>query len=419
VKILHTSDLHIGRSLYGRKRYEEYGAFLTWLAETIQQEQIDALLVAGDVFDTSAPSNRAQELYYRFLCRVAASSCRHVVVVAGNHDSPSFLNAPRELLKALDVHVVGDSRGAPEDEVLVLRNRQDAAEMIVCAVPYLRDKDIRVAEAGESIEDKESKLIDGIRSHYAEVGALAEQKREELGGHIPIVAMGHVFAAGGQTIDGDGVRELYVGSLAHVTAGIFPACFDYLALGHLHVPQKVNGLETIRYSGSPLPMGFGEAKQQKSVCQVTFDRQDGDRHATASVRLIDVPVFQQLERLKGDWDGISGRIRELKAMDSINESGAWLEVIYQGDDVISDLRERLESAVSGTRMEVLRIKNNRIIDRVLGQIRAEETLDDLNENDVFERCLDAHDVPDDQRQALRLAYRETVSSLLETDARAE
>ena len=151
MRVLHTSDWHIGRTLYGRKRYEEFESFLTWLAETIQQNRIDALLVSGDVFDTSAPSNRAQELYYRFLCRVAASVCRHVVVVAGNHDSPSFLNAPKELLRALDVHVVGSSTENTEDEVLVLRNEQDAPELIVCAVPYLRDRDIRVAEAGESV----------------------------------------------------------------------------------------------------------------------------------------------------------------------------------------------------------------------------------------------------------------------------
>lgn len=409
MRVLHTSDWHIGRTLYGRKRYEEFEAFLTWLAETIRQNEIDALLVAGDVFDTSAPSNRAQELYYRFLCRVAASSCRHVVVVAGNHDSPSFLNAPKELLKALDVHVIGSSTASPEDEVLVLRNEQDAPELIVCAVPYLRDRDIRVAEAGESVEDKERKLIDGIRTHYAAVAALAEQKREELGVDIPIVGTGHLFTAGGQTVDGDGVRELYVGSLAHVTAGIFPACFNYLALGHLHVPQKVNGSETIRYSGSPLPMGFGEAKQQKSVCQVEF-------HSTAaSVQLIDVPVFQKLERVKGDWDGISNRILELSATDS----QGWLEVIYDGTEVIGDLRERLEAAISGTQMEILRIKNNRIIDRVLGQIHEEETLDDLNVNDVFERCLAVHEVPEDQRPELLRAYQETVSSLYEDDVQAE
>jgi exonuclease SbcD len=409
MKVLHTSDWHIGRTLYGRKRYEEFEAFLTWLAETIQQNEIDALLVAGDIFDTSAPSNRAQELYYRFLCRVAASCCRHVVVVAGNHDSPSFLNAPKELLKALDVHVVGSSTASPEDEVLVLRNERDAPELIVCAVPCLRDRDIRVAEAGESVEDKERKLIDGIRTHYATVAALAEQKREELGANIPIVGTGHLFTAGGQTVDGDGVRELYVGSLAHVTAGIFPACFNYLALGHLHIPQEVNGSETIRYSGSPLPMGFGEAKQQKSVCQVEF-------HSTAaSVQLIDVPVFQKLERVKGDWDGISSRILELTATDT----QGWLEVIYDGTEVIGDLRERLEAAISGTQMEILRIKNNRIIDRVLGQIHEEETLDDLNVNDVFERCLAVHDVPEEQRPELLRAYQETVSSLYEDDVQAE
>ena len=409
MKILHTSDWHIGRTLYGRKRYEEFEAFLTWLAETIEQNEIDALLVAGDVFDTSAPSNRAQELYYRFLCRVAASCCRHVVVVAGNHDSPSFLNAPKELLKALDVHVVGSSTESPEDEVLVLRNEQDAPELIVCAVPYLRDRDIREAKAGESVEDKERKLIDGIRTHYTAVAALAVQKREELGGDLPIVGTGHLFTAGGQTVDGDGVRELYVGSLAHVTAGIFPACFNYLALGHLHVPQEVNGSKTIRYSGSPLPMGFGEAKQQKSVCQIEF------HNTAATVQLIDVPVFQKLERIKGDWEGISNRILELSA----TNSQAWLEVIYDGTEVIGDLRERLEATISGTQMEILRIKNNRIIDRVLGQIHEEETLDDLNVNDVFERCLAVHEVPEDQRPELLRAYQETVSSLYEDDVQAE
>ena len=181
---------------------------------------------------------------------MVASHCRHVVVIAGNHDSPSFLNAPKELLKALNVHVVGNASDCLEDEVLVLRNAQDAPELIVCAVPYLRDRDIRTAEAGESVEDKERKLTDGIRAHYAAVTALAEQKRAEFGGDIPVVGMGHLFTAGGQTIDGDGVRELYVGSLAYVTAQSFHS-FDYLALGHLHIPQMVSGTETMRYSGSP------------------------------------------------------------------------------------------------------------------------------------------------------------------------
>ncbi len=408
MRLLHTSDWHIGRTLYGRKRYEEFEAFLHWLAETIQGDGIDALLVAGDVFDTSVPSNRAQELYYRFLCRVAASPCRHVVVVAGNHDSPSFLNAPRELLKALNVHVIGSASENPEDEVLVLRDGRDTPELIVCAVPYLRDRDIRVAEAGESVEDKERKLIEGIRGRYAAVAAIAERKKIELGADVPVVAMGHLFTDGGQTVDGDGVRELYVGSLAHVTAGIFPENLNYLALGHLHVPQNVNGSGIMRYSGSPLPMGFGEAMQRKSVCRVEFHSR------AASVQLMDVPVFQKLERVKGDWDGISRRILELSAAGS----RAWLEVVYEGDEVMGDLRERLDAAVSGTQMEILRVKNSRVIDRVLGRIHEEETLEDLDANEVFERCLAVHDVPEQQRPELLRAYGEALSSLYEDEVNA-
>jgi exonuclease SbcD len=413
IRLLHTSDWHIGRTLCGRKRHEEFEAFLDWLAETLRENEVDVLLAAGDIFDSGAPANRAQALYYRFLRR-ASSSCRHIVVIAGNHDSPSFLDAPKDMLDAFGIHVVGNADDDPEKEALILRDALGLPELIVCAVPYLRDRDIRDAEAGESVEDKGKKLIDGIRDHYAAVAALAERKREEIGADIPIVGMGHLFVAGGQTVEGDGVRELYVGGLAHVSAGIFPARFDYVALGHLHVPQKVNGQENIRYCGSPLPMGFGEVKQQKSVCRVDFNA-CADRGWTASVRLIDVPVFQRLESVRGDWEKISGRICELRA----TGAKTWIEIIYEGGEIIGDLRERLENAVSGTRIEILRTRNNRTIDRVLGQSREAETQGDLDVNEVFERCLAFHSVPEDRRRELLGAYRETLASLDDDDSRAE
>ena len=399
MKILHTSDWHIGKSLYGRSRFEEFEAFLGWLADAIQQEEIDALLVSGDVFDSSAPSNRAQGLYYRFLCRVAESACRHVVVTGGNHDSPSFLNAPKELLKALDVHVVGSMTEDPSDEVIVLKDGQGNAELIVCAVPYLRDRDVRTAEAGESVQDKGKKLLEGIRAHYAAVGAIAEQRRGELGGGIPVVGMGHLFAAGGKV--GEGERELYVGTLAQVDAGVFPACFDYTALGHLHVPQMAGKRETVRYSGSPIPMGFGEAKQQKSVCVVEFSGRK------AEIGLLEVPLFQKLEGIRGGWEEISTRILEL----SVQDSDAWLEVAYDGAEVLGDLRERLEGAVAGTKLEILRIRNHRLMERVLSRQAEEETLDELDVMEVFQRCLAAHEVPEEQRGELVQTYKEVVDSL--------
>lgn len=412
MKVLHTSDWHLGRSLYGKKRYEEFSAFLYWLTQTIENEKVDALLVAGDIFDTSTPSNRAQELYYRFLCRVAASCCRHVVVVAGNHDSPSFLNAPKELLRALNVYVVGSMTEVLEDEVFVL-HAHDKPEAIVCAVPYLRDKDIRTIEPGETIDDKNAKLVEGLKKHYTDVCVIAEQKRTEFrntgNDSIPILAMGHLFATGGKTIDGDGVRELYVGSLAHVSKDVFPSIIDYLALGHLHVPQTVGGAEHIRYCGSPIPMGYGETTQKKKVVLIEFNG------TTPNIQELPVPCFQELIRIVGALDDIHAKLEKLKK----EESSAWLEIEYTGSDIIDNLREILEESMDGSAMEIRRIKNRRSMDRVIRAAAEDETLDDLDSGDVFIRCLDTFEVPEGDREGLTDSYNEILKSLHENDVNAE
>ncbi|NCO50772.1 MAG: exonuclease subunit SbcD [Deltaproteobacteria bacterium] len=409
MKILHTSDWHLGRTLFGQQRTAEFEAFLTWLLKTLQAQQVEVLLVAGDIFDTTTPSNRAQQLYYRFLCQVAQTGCRHVVITAGNHDSPSFLAAPRELLRHLNVHVLTQAEEDPGAEVLELLTTDGQPELLVCAVPYLRDRDMRSAEAGESIAAKETKLLAAIRRHYAEVVAIAASRRQQLATEIPLVAMGHLFAAGGQTVEGDGVRELYVGSLAHISAGIFPPEIDYLALGHLHLPQQLKGQATMRYSGSPLPMGFGEARQQKSVCLIDFD---GRR---AQVAQLKVPVFRSLESICGDWGQISRRLLELVA----GGSDAWLEIVYTGSEVMTDLRERLDDVIAGSTLEILRVKNKRVLERVLGRQSREETLDDLDVQQVFARCLAEHQVPESQRAELLACYQLVLNGFYEEDRHAD
>jgi len=174
MKFLHTSDWHLGSSLYGRKRYDEHAAFLAWLVGQVAARAVDALLVAGDVFDNTSPSNRAQELYYGFLHDVSRTGCRHVVVVGGNHDSPSFLDAPKSLLRAMSVHVVGERRDDPLQEVVALKDRQGRLEAVVCAVPYLRDRDLRMVEAGATPEDRSRKLVVGLKAHYVAVFVVAE-----------------------------------------------------------------------------------------------------------------------------------------------------------------------------------------------------------------------------------------------------
>ncbi len=408
MKIVHTADWHLGRSLYGRRRYEEFAAFLDWLADCLAVQQADVLLVAGDVFDSSTPSHRAQELYYRFLFRVRETGCRHVVVTGGNHDSPSFLDAPRELLRHMNVHVVGTA-GDPRDEVLALADSSGEVALIVCAVPYLRDRDVRTVVAGETPDDKQRKLIEGIARHYAAVSREAQQRREALDRPVPIVATGHLFAAGGRTVEGDGVRELYVGSLARVGADAFPECIDYLALGHLHVPQMVADRPDMRYSGSPLPVGFGEAGQEKCVLLVDFD---GLR---PTVTPIAVPCFQELVRLQGGLRDVLERIAALKSA----QSRAWLEIICDDGAAAGEMAARLQDAVTDSCLEILRIRNPGAVERALAPQTEGETLERLDVHEVFQRCLDALDVPVERRPALLDTYGRTLTALYEEDPRAE
>ena len=395
MKILHTADIHLGRNLYGRRRHHEFAAFLEWLAATLDAEQADALIIAGDLFDSTTPPTQSQAQYYQFLGRIAAGYCRHIIITAGNHDSPAFLDAPRDILRALNVHIIGAARD-PADEVLLLKDRDGATEAIVCAVPYLRERDLRTADAGESAADKSAKLLEGIRAHYAAAVAHGETLRG--GAELPLIATGHLYTAGGETNE---AHDHEIGTLAHVPADAFPAAIDYLALGHIHRAQRIGGNESRRYSGSPLPHTFAEAEQPRSVCLVEFH---GRR---ASVRPLAVPVWQKRARLRGDLPALEARLTELAA----TGDNIWLEIHYDGDAIAGGIHEQLHALTADTRLEILRIKNERIRERVLAQHRADETLGDLNPLDVFERCLDAHDVPAAQRDTLRQSYHEILNQL--------
>ena len=320
-----------------------------------------------------------------------------------------MLGASREILQVLDVHVVGNLPEDSAEEIKVLRDAQGKVALIVCAVPFLRDADMRLVEEGESSGDKESKMQEAIRRHYAQVLEEAAALRDRLAPDVPLLCMGHLFTAGGQTVDGDGVRDLYVGSLAHVPASIFPPCIDYLALGHLHVPQRVGGMEHMRYSGSPLPMGFGEASQPKSVCLVDFTGR------SARVELLPVPEFQKLERVSGSMCEILGRLATLRDSDS----SAWLEVVYTGDDLEGSLRQQVETAVAGSGLRVLKIRNARLLDSQPSLDDTGRNLEELSETEVFSRCLAARKIEGAQADLLMRLYGEILTAMHETDSNAE
>lgn len=448
--LLHTSDWHLGRKLYGKSRDDEFSQFLAWQLDALYQHNVDILLIAGDIFDTSSPSNHAQKMYYQFLSDVAKSPCRHVVIVAGNHDSPSFLDAPKTLLKNFNIHIVGNVSQNLQDEVLVLHDKNNIPEAVITAVPYLKDKDVRKVGHSESLNDKEKHIVQGIFQHYQAVSKLAFAKKHQLeqqfNKQIPIIATGHLFMVGGQTLEGDGVKDLYVGSLGVVGSDIFHTSgrYDYVALGHLHVPQAVGKDEFIRYSGSPIAMGFGEAKQQKQVNLVRFfadevllnqaifplnsqhnfvktgnDLFDNPHNqafnlavfGTTVVQSLAIPLFFPLTMIKGDFEYIKKSLRQLvKSAQKI-----WVEVSYQGEYFVHDLSEQLHELVANSPVEILRIKNLQNKKIVLQGDFSGQSLDDLDEKQVFERCLDANQVLEEDKEKLRQHYFSVLQSLQEHD----
>lgn len=405
MKILHTSDWHLGRSLYGKKRYDEFSSFLDWLVEIIISRQIDLLLICGDVFDTTTPSNRAQQLYYNFIQRVTDTTCRHIIIIGGNHDSPSLLAAPKSLLEQFRVFVVGSSTDDPGEEVFVLKDSRGNDELIVCAVPYLRDRDIRLSRAGESTEDKTANMTGGIAEHYREVTEIARQLQTDSATSPPIVATGHLFAAGGKTVEGDGVRDLYVGSLSHIHNSIFSEHIAYLALGHLHSSQVVGGNPLHRYCGSPLAMSFAEGGRDKCVliAEVSPDQVQAEEVA--------VPRFQQLASIRGDRQSITDQINELRSSgDSI-----WLEVLFAGDEPATTLQADLLELIQGSSLEILRVVDTRLNINVSTGSDSAISLEAMGEEDVFRKCLLLRDVPEHKHDELLTLFRHTMLAVDDED----
>jgi exonuclease SbcD len=401
MKLLHTSDWHLGRALYGRKRHREFSQFLDWMIETLASEEIDVLLIAGDIFDTTTPSNWAQNLYYRFLTLVQKTCCSHVVITAGNHDSATFLEAPAGILKTLNIHVVGSINEDIEKEIIQIPGQNGETQLVVCAVPYLRERDIRFASPGETIEEKSAKLVQGIQQHYADVVDHARKTQENNQNEVPLIAMGHLFAAGGSSVKGDGVRELYVGSLAHVPASIFPESIDYLALGHLHSGQLLAKNESRRYCGSPLPMNFGEGRSPKTLVTVEFNQ------TTPTIDTIEIPTFQRLESIDGNMAELLSKIDHLKG----ENCSIWLEIKYSGQALVASLQENMRQAVAGTQLEILRIINTRIIASVLTSEGNLETLEQLSVEEVFDRCLCQNNITGTQYDELTLRFNQAVDIL--------
>jgi DNA repair protein SbcD/Mre11 len=371
MKILHTSDWHLGHRLHEQSQYEEQLKFLSWLENYIDNNHIDILLVSGDVFDTGVPSTQSQKMYYDFLVNLKKTNCKHIIITGGNHDAPGTINAPRELLNALSIHVIGKATDNIKDEVFEISINDE--KIIIAAVPYLRDQDIRRAVAGESFEQIGDRYKAALKNHYNQLAEYCKTIKKQS---TPIIAMGHLFAIGGFTSESE--QSIYVGNLGDIGAKDFPDIFDYVALGHLHRPQKVSSQDHIRYSGSPIMLSFSEIGHEKKIVEI-----ETETDKIANIKEVCLPGFREILRISGT---VEECIDRLKSIDTDNHDlTPWVEVVLDNQSNSTIAYVEINKAVENLDLEVLKVtlKNEKKIAGLEQLINNSKHIKELSPIEVF------------------------------------
>lgn len=410
MRILHTSDWHLGQSFMNHSREREHTVLIDWLLDQVDAQSVDAVLIAGDIFDTGTPPSYARALYYRLIAQLHQRKVA-LLLLGGNHDSVSVLGESSPLMHHLNTTVIAATGDAAQHVVTLPRRGSATPGCIVCALPFIRPRDVQQSQAGQSAQDKQRSLQTAIQDTYAQVFAAAQvQQAAHENAHgirLPIIATGHLTTVGASS--NESVREIYVGALEAFPTNAFPAA-DYIALGHIHKPQKVGGLEHIRYSGSPIALGFDEARQSKEVLLV-----DVNDSGLQAVTPLPTPVCQVLASVSGNLTSLPATLTALSAQGT-PEHPVWLEVTVQEDDYLPDLAPRIEAMVQGLPLQVLRVKRQR--STAMPQLFADtgESLDELSPTEVFARRLAQETLEPALGQALTTRYAQVLRQLQAGDA---
>ena len=381
MKILHTSDWHLGQNFFTKSRKEEHQAFIDWLLLQVAKEQVDAVIIAGDIFDTGTPPSYAREMYNQFVVDMQKLNCV-LVVLGGNHDSVSTLNESKQILACLNTFVVASTGISIDEQVFVIPDKLGQPAAVLCAVPFIRARDVLQSTAGETGLQKRQALGDAIKQHYQTLYQIALTKKQDSGLDLPIIATGHLTALG--VSQSESVRDIYIGTLDGFAADGFPPV-DYIALGHIHKPQIVAKSEHIRYCGSPIPLSFDELGTQKQVMLVEFTGAQ-----RTGLQSIDIPIFQPMQVIKGDLADITAGLQAFENSDDTKDDtklACWLCLEVDSQDYLSDLQQRIQNMTQGLNVEVLQLRRSRNQRRQLLSQMQSETLAELSPHDVFEKRL--------------------------------
>ncbi len=383
MRILHTSDWHIGRNLHNNPLDKDFEFFTNWLVNTIEDKNIDILLIAGDIFDVAFPSGYAQKQYYQALARLIRSGLRQIIIIAGNHDSANYLSAPKEILEALDIKIFAGLPGAPYS--LIYPYPANDPEVVFAAVPYVRQVDLLKLTP-------EAKDIEGIQQTVASLySVLFEKIRELYKDDIPAVATGHLYVVDGDFDDTD--RENYsLGGLVDIPSKAFPP-FDYIALGHVHRPMQLPG-QKIFYSGNPFYMGFNDIRRKTERRVLIYDT------GTRTVEPVKVPLIRDFVKFQGSIEQIIDQARKYQPQGEILPAFAQAIVTDYNQISAQSVIDTIRSSIP----DYVKIIDFKIPPKNLLHQTTPDTLKSLKEMselEIFKHFLDSQqDIPPGTKQEL-------------------
>jgi len=382
MKILITADWHIGKRLHNEDLSQDMNLFFDWLLDQIKFNEIEYLLVAGDIFDNNNPSNESNKIYYSFLKKLSALNCK-AIITAGNHDSPSFIDVPKELLSEFDISVFGTFPGIDKVEEifvpLIDKNGNEIA--VVAAIPFLQDRFVRQVGEGEGAKEIAEKIKQGMKILFEQIGGALIEKYPS----IPKIGMAHLHAQGTEVSEAE--REIQIGNQEGIASSDLNQ-FDYLALGHIHTGQPVIKGK-IQYASSPISLGFSENKYNHKVIMLDIN----DNQIMESE--IPVKKNRSLYQLKGTMKEVEEQVQKLENKYSLQ---VLLDILIEEEKFDPTITDRLEAIKEMLAVDnKMKIINTRIIFKDKNATRFSSTfntneLKDLKPMDVFKNLIENRDM---------------------------
>ncbi len=394
MKVLHTSDWHLGQQLHQRSRAEEHHRALQWLIQLIETERVDLLLISGDVFDLTNPPNYARKLYHDFLNSVTESGCR-VVITAGNHDSPTMLDATSSLLQRIGVTVVSHGTEHIYEQIVPVKDPQGNLLAVVAAVPFLRDTLLLPPIAGESPEDRVTRRRANLKAHYEQI---AQAIRQYAAHQVPLIGMGHLYVQ--HCDDPEGQDNIYLGDKANIRVEDFPEVFDYVALGHIHRAQTLDTQGRIRYAGSLIPLNFSEQPDDKSVWLLKFEGRQ-----LKNISAYPVPTYRRLKIIYSQANELHTQLKTF-AERHTNELKPWVWVKLTDNQPLHHPVRLVMEAAKELRLEIVSTTVEPHASLHPTSQPFAQDLKMLAPEEVFNFILAYHNFDEPTKQQLRQTFRE-------------